>query len=163
MARARDLKGDDNYVVAVIGDGALTGGLALEGINDLGISKTKMIVILNDNEMSIDKNVGGLSKHLAKIRTKRGYIKAKRSTESFLKKIPLIGGPLIRFILAIKDWFRFITYRKTPSIFEDLGIVYYGPVDGHDVQRRQRYRGSCSQSRRDFQGQRLQICRRASL
>jgi len=134
MARARDLKGEDNYVVSVIGDGALTGGLALEGINDLGISKTKMIVILNDNEMSIDKNVGGMSKHLAKIRTKRGYINAKRSTESFLKKIPLIGGPLIKFILAIKDWFRFITYRKTPSIFEDLGIVYYGPVDGHDIE-----------------------------
>ena len=134
MARARDLKGEDNYVVAVIGDGALTGGLALEGINDAGISKTKMIVILNDNEMSIDKNVGGLSSHLGKIRAKSGYIAAKKSTESFLRKVPLIGNVLIRFILAIKDWFRFIVYRKTPSIFEDLGMVYYGPIDGHDTE-----------------------------
>lgn len=134
MARARDLKGEDNYVVAVIGDGALTGGLAFEGINDAGISKTKMIVILNDNEMSIDKNVGGLSSHLGKIRAKSGYIAAKKSTESFLRKIPLIGNVLIKIILAIKDWFRFIVYRKTPSIFEDLGMVYYGPIDGHDTE-----------------------------
>ena len=133
IARARDLKNDNNYVVAVIGDGALSGGLAFEGINDLGISKTQMIVILNDNEMSIDKNVGGMSKHLSKIRYKSGYIAAKRSTESFLRKIPLLGNLLIRFIMAIKDWFRFIVYRKTPSIFEDLGMVYYGPVDGHDT------------------------------
>ena len=134
MARARDLKGEKDYVVAVIGDGALNGGLAFEGINDLGISKTQMIVILNDNEMSIDKNVGGMSSHLAKIRAKRGYINAKRSTEGFLRKIPLIGKPLIKFILAIKDWFRFITYRKTPSVFEDIGMVYYGPIDGHDTE-----------------------------
>lgn len=135
MARARDLKGEDNYVIAVIGDGALSGGLAFEGINDLGISKTPMLVIVNDNEMSIDRNVGGLSSHLAKIRANRGYINAKRSTESFLRKIPLIGKPLIKFILAIKDWFRFITYRKTPSMFEDLGLVYYGPIDGHDTEK----------------------------
>lgn len=135
MARARDLKGEDNYVISVIGDGALSGGLAFEGINDLGISKTPMLVIVNDNEMSIDRNVGGLSSHLAKIRTNRGYINAKRSTESFLRKVPLIGNALIKFILAIKDWFRFITYRKTPSIFEDLGLVYYGPIDGHDTEK----------------------------
>ncbi|MCR5059488.1 MAG: 1-deoxy-D-xylulose-5-phosphate synthase [Saccharofermentans sp.] len=135
MARARDLKGKDDYVVAVIGDGALTGGLAFEGINDLGISKTRMIVILNDNEMSIDKNVGGLSHHLSKIRAKSGYIAAKKSTESFLKKVPLIGNLIIKIILAIKDWFRFITYRKRPSVFEDLGLVYYGPIDGNDSEQ----------------------------
>ncbi|MBP5260846.1 MAG: 1-deoxy-D-xylulose-5-phosphate synthase, partial [Clostridiales bacterium] len=134
MARARDLKGDGNYVIAVIGDGALTGGLALEGLNDVGNSRTKMIIILNDNEMSIDKNVGGMSRHLAKIRAKSGYIAAKKSTESFLRKIPLIGKVLIKIILAIKDFFRFIVYRKTPSIFEDLGLVYYGPIDGNDCE-----------------------------
>ena len=133
MARARDLRGKDNYVIAIIGDGALSGGLAFEGFNDLGISKTKMIVILNDNEMSINKNVGGMSKHLAKIRAKSGYIEAKKNTESFLRKIPVLGKLIIKIILALKDWFRFIVYRKTPSIFEDLGMVYYGPIDGHDM------------------------------
>ncbi|SCW27553.1 1-deoxy-D-xylulose-5-phosphate synthase [Ruminococcaceae bacterium YRB3002] len=134
MARARDLKGEKDYIISVIGDGALTGGLAFEGINDAGISKTPMIIILNDNEMSIDKNVGGLSLHLRKIRASSGYIAAKRSTESFLHKIPGLGNLIIKFILAIKDWFRFIVYRKTPSIFDDLGLVYYGPVDGHDTE-----------------------------
>ena len=134
MARARELNGDKNYVVAVIGDGALSGGLALEGLNDTGNSKTKIIVILNDNEMSIDKNVGGMSSHLAKIRAKSGYIAAKKSTESFLRKIPGIGKVLIKIILAIKDFFRFIVYRKTPSIFEDLGFVYYGPIDGNNAE-----------------------------
>ena len=133
IARARDLDGGKNYVVAVIGDGALTGGLAYEAINDLGHSKTKMLIILNDNEMSIDKNVGGLSKYLSKLRISSGYLSAKQTTESFLRKLGFFGRGLIKIILAIKDFFRFLLYRKKPSMFEDLGLVYYGPVDGHNT------------------------------
>ena len=134
MARARDLKKEDNYVIAVIGDGALTGGLAYEAINDLGHSKTRMIVILNDNEMSIDRNVGGLSRYLSKLRVSSGYISAKRTTEGFLKKLGWFGRGIIKIILAIKDFFRFLLYRKKPSMFEDLGLNYYGPVDGHNTE-----------------------------
>ena len=133
MARARDLKKEDNYIVSVVGDGALTGGLAYEAINDAGHSKTRMLIILNDNEMSIDRNVGGLSKYLSKLRYSSGYISAKATTESFLRKLGFFGRGLIRIIIALKDFFRFLIYRKKPSIFEDLGLVYYGPVDGHDV------------------------------
>ena len=134
IARARDLEGKKFDVVAVIGDGALTGGLAYEAINDLGHSKTRMIIILNDNEMSIDKNVGGLSKHLSKLRISSGYISAKQTTESFLRKLGFVGRGLIKIILAIKDFFRFLLYRKTPSMFDDLGLNYYGPVDGHNME-----------------------------
>lgn len=136
FARARDLSGDDNYVVAVIGDGAMTGGLAYEALNDAGHSKTKMLVILNDNEMSIDKNVGGLSSYLKKIRISNGYISAKRNTESFLNRyFPNLGKPLVKLIMAVKDFFRFLVNRKHPSFFEDMGLVYYGPIDGHDTKR----------------------------
>lgn len=133
IARARDLDGKKFNVVSVIGDGALTGGLAYEAINDLGHSKTKIIIILNDNEMSIDRNVGGLSKHLSKLRISSGYISAKKTTESFLRKLGFVGRGLIKMILAIKDFFRFLLYRKTPSMFDDLGLNYYGPIDGHDM------------------------------
>jgi len=134
IARARDLEGKNFNVVSIIGDGALTGGLAYEAINDLGHSKTRMIIILNDNEMSIDKNVGGLSKHLSKLRISSGYISAKQTTESFLQKLGFVGRGLIKMILAIKDFFRFLLYRKTPSMFDDLGLNYYGPVDGHNME-----------------------------
>ena len=134
IARARDLEGKNFNVVSIIGDGALTGGLAYEAINDLGHSKTRMIIILNDNEMSIDKNVGGLSKHLSKLRISSGYISAKQTTESFLQKLGFVGRGLIKIILAIKDFFRFLLYRKKPSMFDDLGLNYYGPVDGHNME-----------------------------
>lgn len=133
IARARDLDGKKNNVVAIIGDGALTGGLAYEAINDLGHSKTKMLIILNDNEMSIDKNVGALPKYLSKLRISSGYISAKQTTESFLRKLGWFGRGLIRIILALKDFFRFLLYRKKPSMFDDLGLNYYGPVDGHNM------------------------------
>ena len=135
MARARDLSGGDEYVIAVIGDGAMTGGLAYEAINDLGHSGTKMIVILNDNEMSIDKNVGGMSKYLKNLRISSGYISAKRTTENFLaKNLPIIGKPIVKIILAIKNFFRFLINKQVPSMFEDLGLLYYGPIDGHDTE-----------------------------
>ena len=135
MARARDLKGTDEYVVALIGDGAMTGGLAFEALNDLGHSNTKMIVILNDNEMSIDRNVGGMSRYLQRLRMTSGYLSAKKNTESFLNKIPVLGKGIIAMIMAIKRFFRFITYGKSPSIFEDLGLRYYGPIDGHNTEK----------------------------
>ena len=132
MARARDLNREDSYIVAVIGDGAMTGGMSYEAINDLGHSRKQMIVILNDNEMSIDKNVGGMSKYLKELRISKGYIDAKRNTESFLNKIPFLGKLIIKGIMNIKKFFRFLVNKQTPSMFEDLGLVYYGPVDGHD-------------------------------
>jgi len=135
LARARDLLGSDEHIVAIIGDGSLNSGLAYEAINDVGQKKSKMLIILNDNEMSIDKNVGGLSRHLANIRVKSGYLSAKHTTELFLKrKLPVLGKPVMKFMLAIKDFFRFIVYRKKPTIFEDLGLLYYGIVDGHDTE-----------------------------
>lgn len=133
-AHANFLNNSSKNVIAIIGDGAMTGGPAYEAINDLGLSKDKMIIILNDNEMSIDKNVGGLSKHMSKLRMSRKYINAKHNTEFFLtKKLPTFGKPIVNVMLAVKDFFRFILYRKKPTMFEDLGLVYYGPVDGHDV------------------------------
>lgn len=134
MARARDLTGKDNYVISIIGDGAMTGGLAYEALNDAGHSKTKMLVILNDNEMSISPNVGGLSRYLKGLRMSGGYISAKKNTETFINEnLPIIGKPLVKIILAIKDFFRFLVNRKQPSFFEDMGLVYYGPIDGHDI------------------------------
>lgn len=134
FAHANALDNDNSSVIAVIGDGAMTGGPAYEAINDLGHSKEKVIVILNDNEMSINKNVGGLSNHMSKIRMSSKYLDAKHNTETFLNsKLPTISKPLIKVILAIKDFFRFLIYRQKPTIFEDLGLVYYGPVDGHDI------------------------------
>ncbi len=135
MARARDLKGDDDYVVAIIGDGAMTGGLAYEALNDLGHAGNKMTVILNDNEMSIDKNVGGMSKYLKNLRISSGYISAKRNTENFIgKNLPIIGKPLVKLIMSVKNFFRFLVNKQVPSMFEDLGLLYYGPIDGHDTQ-----------------------------
>lgn len=96
MARARDLKGEKNQVIAVIGDGALTGGMALEALNDAGFSKTHMTVILNDNEMSISKNIGGLNMFLSKLRTKKLYTKSNISGKKIISKIPIIGKPIVK-------------------------------------------------------------------
>ena len=135
MARARDIKGTDEYVVAVIGDGAMTGGMAFEALNDLGHSnRMKMLVILNDNEMSIDKNVGGLSTYLKQLRVSSGYLSAKKNTESFLNKIPVLGKAIITIIMGIKRFFRFLLYKRYPSMFEDIGLRYYGPIDGHNTE-----------------------------
>lgn len=135
IARAGILKKADYYTIAVIGDGAMTGGLSYEAINDLGHSKTKMLIILNDNEMSIDRNVGGLSHHLSKIRMSNKYIQAKHKTEKFLTtKLPSMGKPIIKLMVNTKDFLRYLLYHEKPTIFDDLGLVYYGPVDGHDTQ-----------------------------
>ena len=133
MARARDIKKEDNNVIAVIGDGALTGGMALEALNDAGSSKTKLIVILNDNEMSISKNVGGISEFLTRIRTKKFYKKSNNSIRRILEKTPVIGSPIIRAARRIKYSLKQLFLPN--MFFEDLGFKYLGPVDGHDIER----------------------------
>ena len=126
MARARDLKGENNQVIAVIGDGALTGGMALEALNDAGFSKTHMTVILNDNEMSISKNIGGLNMFLSKLRTKKLYTKSNISGKKVISKVPIIGKSIVRIVQKIK---------RSIMFFEDIGFTYLGPVDGHDIEQ----------------------------
>lgn len=133
MARARDIEGKDNNVIAVIGDGALTGGMALEALNDAGNSKTKLIVILNDNEMSISKNVGGISQFLTKMRTRKFYKKSNNSIRKALEKVPTIGTPIIRLARRVKYSLKQLVLPN--MFFEDLGFKYLGPVDGHDIER----------------------------
>ena len=133
MARARDLQNKDNHVIAVIGDGALTGGMALEALDDAGNSKTRLIVVLNDNEMSISKNVGGISRFLTRIRTKRFYKKSNNYIRKILEKVPVFGSFIIRVARRIKYS---IKQLMIPNMFfEDLGFKYLGPVDGHDIER----------------------------
>ena len=132
MARARDLKGEKNDVLAVIGDGALTGGMALEALNDAGYSNTKLTVILNDNEMSISKNIGGLNMFLSKLRTKKTYKNSNVSIKKILNKIPLIGKLSVRVIQRIKRSIKQLIIPK--MFFEDIGFKYLGPVDGHNIE-----------------------------
>ncbi|MFO7888021.1 MAG: 1-deoxy-D-xylulose-5-phosphate synthase [Eubacteriales bacterium] len=132
IARARDLAGEDYEVAAIIGDGALTGGMALEALNDGGKRKSKLTVILNENEMSISKNVGAISSYLNKLRTTKSYYKFKEKIESLLSKIPIIGNKLIRLIRKIKEGLK-TTILNGGMFFEELGYRYIGPVDGHNV------------------------------
>ena len=130
MARARTLQNAVYNVIALIGDGAATGGMAYEGLNDAAVSGEPMIVILNDNAMSIDRNVGGMASHLSKLRTKEAYLGMKQRYRAFLSKIP--GGKTIyRVTRKAKDWVRRALIPTT--IFENMGMTYMGPVDGHDV------------------------------
>ncbi len=131
MARARDLSGGDEKVIAVFGDGALTGGMLYEALNDAGHKNTGLILILNDNAMSISKNVGAISKYLRNLRSKPGYYKSKKRTEKFLSKIPLCGNALAAFIRHAKRIVRNMVVP--PTIFDDLGFEYIGPVDGHNI------------------------------
>nr|WP_188887552.1 1-deoxy-D-xylulose-5-phosphate synthase [Paenibacillus radicis (ex Gao et al. 2016)] len=131
MALARDLKGESNRVVAVIGDGALTGGMALEALNHIGDEKKNLIVVLNDNEMSIAPNVGALHHYLSKIRTDRHYQKAKDELQHFLNKIPAIGGKLAKTAERFKDSLKYLLVSGI--LFEQFGLTYLGPVDGHDI------------------------------
>ena len=132
MARARDILNKDNKVIAVIGDGALTGGMALEALNDAGISKTDLIVILNDNEMSISKNTGGLSLMLAKLRTKKFYINSNVSAKNFIRKIPFIGEKIVTAVVRLKRSIKQLIIPK--MYFEDIGFRYLGPIDGHNIE-----------------------------
>jgi 1-deoxy-D-xylulose-5-phosphate synthase len=130
MAAARDIKGDSNYVIPVIGDGALTGGMALEALNHIGDAKTDMIVVLNDNEMSIAPNVGALHAVLGKLRTAGKYNSVKDELEYILKKIPAIGGKVASAAERVKDSLKYLLVSGV--FFEEMGFTYLGPIDGHD-------------------------------
>lgn len=133
MALARDMNGEDHQVIAVIGDGSMTGGQAFEALNHAGNTDAHMIVILNDNEMSIDKNVGALSEYLSKMRVASSYNRIKHDAESFLKQIPAVGDKAFKTVKKMKDG---LSYLLVPPgmLFEELGFHYYGPIDGHNVE-----------------------------
>ena len=132
MARARTLQKEHYSVLALIGDGATTGGLAYEGLNDAGASHEPLIVILNDNEMSIAHNVGGVAHHLSKLRTRPGYFGIKRVYRSVTNRIP--GGKfLYQLTHRMKTWMK--NRLLDTTLFEDMGFTYIGPVDGHDLKR----------------------------
>ncbi|HSO56772.1 MAG TPA: 1-deoxy-D-xylulose-5-phosphate synthase [Paenisporosarcina sp.] len=135
MAAARDIKKDKNHIIPIIGDGALTGGMALEALNHIGHEKTDMIVILNDNEMSIAPNVGALHTILGKLRTAGKYNKAKDELEYLLKKIPAVGGKLAATAERVKDSLKYLLVSGI--FFEELGFTYLGPIDGHDYEKLQ--------------------------
>ena len=133
MARARDLQGKNNSVIAVIGDGALTGGMALEALNDAGYSKSKITVILNDNEMSISPNVGGLNNFLGKLRSKKLYTRTNKLIKKQISTIPIIGKATVKVIQRIKRSIKQLVIHK--MFFEDIGFTYLGPVDGHNIEK----------------------------
>ncbi|WP_239584760.1 1-deoxy-D-xylulose-5-phosphate synthase [Chryseomicrobium aureum] len=132
MAKARDVLGKSNHVIPIIGDGALTGGMALEALNHIGHEKTKMIVILNDNEMSIAPNVGALHNILGKLRTHGSYNKAKDDIEYLMKKIPAVGGKIASTAERVKDSLKYL--MVSGAFFEEMGFTYLGPINGHDFE-----------------------------
>ena len=133
MAKARDLAGENYSVAAVIGDGALTGGMAFEALNHAGDFPTNLIVILNDNKMSISHNIGGLSNYLSKLRTEPLYFKMKGKIEAILNRIPVIGGSMFRGAERLRDWMKYLLVPGV--IFEELGFKYFGPINGHDIRK----------------------------
>lgn len=132
LAKTRDLIGEDYSVVAVIGDGSMGAGMAYEALNNAAGLKTNLIVILNDNKMSISKNVGSLSNYLGRLRTGKIYFKIKREMENLLNKTPVIGKPLFKASLKLRDWLKYLVVKGI--VFEQLGFKYLGPIDGHDIE-----------------------------
>ena len=132
FAKARDIKGEDNHVIPIIGDGALTGGMALEALNHIGSDKTDMTIILNDNEMSIAPNVGALHNMLGRMRTNTQYNKIKHGAEEFIEKLPQVGTTLRDLADRVKDSTKYMFVDGV--FFEELGIKYIGPVDGHSFE-----------------------------
>jgi len=133
MAISRDIKGEKENIIAVIGDGALTGGMALEAMNHAGASKTDLIVILNDNEMSISKNVGGISLFLSKARTRKFYTKSSGYIKKAVQKLPRGSNRIIKLIRRIKYSIKQLVIPN--MLFEDIGFRYLGPIDGHDIEK----------------------------
>ncbi|MDY4139285.1 MAG: 1-deoxy-D-xylulose-5-phosphate synthase [Eubacteriales bacterium] len=133
MARARDFQGQKHHVVALVGDGALTGGLCYEALNDAGNSQTQMIVILNDNEMSIAPNVGALSRHLTDLRVSKGWTSTKRAVRNRLTRIPVVGKPVYRFVHWVKNSVKSAVMKDGDGFFTALGFHYFGPIDGHEL------------------------------
>ena len=132
MAKARDIKQKDYNVVAVIGDGALTGGMALEALNHVGCDQTRMIIILNDNEMSISKNVSGMNNLLTKLRSKKNYRKTNENGRKIISSIPAVGKIITQVVVKSKNAIKQVF---VPGMyFEEIGIKYLGPVDGHNIE-----------------------------
>ena len=131
LAQGRDILGENHYVVSVIGDGALTGGMAYEALNNAARMNRNFIIVLNDNNMSISENVGGMSKYLSGIRTGEGYNGLKRIVNSSLERVPVIGKPLIDKITRTKNGTKQLLIPG--MLFENMGITYLGPVNGHDI------------------------------
>jgi 1-deoxy-D-xylulose-5-phosphate synthase len=131
MVKARDLMGEDYRVVALIGDGALSGGMAYEALNNAGRFKSNMIIVLNDNKMSISENVGGMAAYLGKLRTGSGYNSVKSSVEKGLSSIPVIGDELVDKIRNSKNSIKSLFVKG--MFFENMGITYIGPIDGHNI------------------------------
>ena len=132
IATAMKLQGDDHHAVAILGDGAFTGGMVFEGLNNAGKSNVNLVVILNHNEMSISKNVGSLAKYLSTLRTKESYHKTKSAVERVLDKTPLVGQPLKKVVKGSKNAFKNAILHST--MFEDLGFEFIGPLDGHNIE-----------------------------
>ena len=131
IAQARDILGEDYSVISVIGDGALTGGMAYEALNNAAQMKKNFIIVLNDNEMSISPNVGGMSKYLGSVRTREGYTALKKGVENALNAIPGVGKSIATGVSMVKNGIK--QFFVPGMLFEDMGITYLGPVDGHDV------------------------------
>jgi 1-deoxy-D-xylulose-5-phosphate synthase len=135
MAMARDLAGDDYNVTAVIGDGSFTNGIVYEALNNIGSYQTNVNIILNDNGMSISRNVGALSKYLNKVRSSRKYDETKASVKSALNSVPVVGGVISRGLRSSKEKLKYSMLGEEGHLIEDLGIKYFGPVDGYDIQQ----------------------------
>lgn len=132
IANAKMLSGDNSHTIAVIGDGSFTGGLAFEAMNNAGNFKKNFIVVLNDNKMSISKNVGAFPRYLTTVRIRPWYIRVKHTTERVLSKIPLLGKPIKAFLKHSKSKIKNIVYKNT--LFDCFGFTYLGPIDGHNVE-----------------------------
>ena len=133
LVSARELSGGDEKIVAVIGDGALSGGMAMEALNNVGKLDSNLIIVLNDNNMSISENVGGMANYLAKIRSNGAYTGFKGGLEEALNKLPEVGTKIVRRLKQSKDSLKHFFIRG--MYFEDLGITYIGPIDGHDIEQ----------------------------
>jgi 1-deoxy-D-xylulose-5-phosphate synthase len=131
LATARDKLGKQGKVVAVVGDGSMTGGQSYEGLNNAGRANTDLLVVLNDNQMSIGENVGAISRHLNDIRTTQVYLRMKQGTHHLLDNLPVVGPPITRAVESTKDVLKFMLLKGV--LFEELGFRYFGPVNGHDM------------------------------
>ncbi len=133
IAEANKRLGTGAYTIAVVGDGALTNGMIYEALNNAADRDVNLIIVINDNEMSISPNIGGLHRYLSRIRTSKKYFRLKRGMEKFLVKIPLVGWGLAVGLKRIKDFCKLLFVKN--NLFEDLGLIYLGPVDGHDMKK----------------------------
>ena len=133
FAKARDLRGSKEHVIAVIGDGALTGGIALEALNNTGQLKTNLTVVLNDNEMSISKNVGAMATHLSKLRMQPLYRLVEKQAKTVIENLPMGGRTLSRTAEGLLHGVTHLIAAQTGIMFEEMGFIYLGPIDGHDI------------------------------